>query len=30
MENEEFEKYLEEMNKIKIDFIAAYNHEIYA
>ena len=30
MEKEEFEKYLKEMNKIKIDFIAAYNHEIQA
>ena len=26
----EFEKYLEEINKIKIDFISAYNHEIQA
>ena len=30
MEKEEFEKYLEEMHKIKIDLIAAYNHEIQA
>jgi hypothetical protein len=28
MKNEEFEKYLEEMDKIKIDFISVYNHEI--
>jgi len=30
MNKEELEKYLEEMNKIRIDFIAAYNHEIQA
>ena len=29
-EREEFEKYLEEMKKIRIDFIIAYNHEIQA
>ena len=29
-EREEFEKRLKEMNKIRIDFIAAYNHEIQA
>jgi hypothetical protein len=29
-EKEEFEKQLAEMNKIRIDFIAAYNHEIQA
>ena len=28
MEEEEFEKYLAEMHKIKIDFISVYNHEI--
>ena len=30
MNKEEFEKYCEEINKIKIDLIAAYNHEIQA
>jgi len=30
MENEEFEKHLEEMHKIRVDFIIAYNHEIQA
>ena len=30
MNDEEFEKYLAEMHKIKIDLIAAYNHEIQA
>ena len=30
MEKEELEKYLEERNKIRIDLIAAYNHEIQA
>jgi len=28
MKIEEFEKHLAEMNKINIDFIVAYNHEI--
>ena len=28
MTEEEIKKHLEEMNKIKIDFISAYNHEI--
>ena len=28
MTNEEFEKLFEERNKIKIDFISVYNHEI--
>ena len=28
MEKEEFENHFEEMNKIRIHFIAAYNHEI--
>jgi len=28
MEKEEFEKYLAEMHKIKIDLITVYNHEI--
>jgi len=30
MEEEEFEKYLKESQKIRIDFIYAYNHEIQA
>ena len=30
MEKEEFEKLLKEVKKIRIDFIAAYNHEIQA
>jgi len=30
MEKEELEEYLKEMRKIRIDFIAAYNHEIQA
>ena len=29
-EKEEFEKYLKERQKIRIDFIIAYNHEIQA
>ncbi|MCL2072688.1 MAG: hypothetical protein FWH18_02110 [Marinilabiliaceae bacterium] len=28
MDDEEFEKYLKDIDKIKIDFISAYNHEI--
>ena len=30
MGKEEFKKHFEEMKKIRIDFIAAYNHEIQA
>ena len=30
MDEDELEKLLKEMNKIRIDFIAAYNHEIQA
>jgi len=30
MEKEELEKHLKEMRKIRVDFIAAYNHEIQA
>ena len=30
MEKEEFEEYLKEINKIRIDIIVAYNHEIQA
>jgi hypothetical protein len=30
MENEEFEKHLEEMRKIRVDLISDYNHEMQA
>ena len=30
MEKDELEKHLEEMRKIRVDLIAAYNHEIQA